>query len=238
MGSNAPSTRFRFSLFLALLLVIRGGSAYALPPGGSHVSGPTVTGGFAIGYDIGLPVQGYLQVDGLAEDLPLALRLSIGHTFLLDPGNPLAARHVFINENDNGVPSKSASRWFFGFDMTHPARIPGLKRAFVYGGVRYSRFSGQFDFIGGNEFFDVNANQFGLAGGVESMFRMSPTVDLFFSGGLEYYFPATLEGHDAAYSPDGSTVNQRQDYTYTDADAAVNQPKLLPKLLIGVSYHF
>jgi hypothetical protein len=219
-------------------IVICPSSVRATPPDEPGGISPRVSGGLAIGYDVGLPLQGYVQIDGLATDLPVSFRLSISHTFLLDPGIPLDARHVFINENDNGVPSKSASRWAFGFDMTHPVQILSLKRASLYGGVRYSRFSGTFDFIGGNEFFDVNANQFGIAGGLESFFRMSPRVDLLFSAGLEYYFPATLEGHDAAYSPDGTAVNQRQDYTYDDADNAINQPKLQPKLLIGINYRF
>jgi hypothetical protein len=197
-----------------------------------------VSGGLSIGYDDGLPVQAHLMIENLAEGLPLAFRLSAGSSLLLDPGNPDAARRVFINENTNGVPQKSASRWAFGFDLMQRTSILSMNRAFLFAGVRYSRFTGTFDFIGGNEFFDVHANQMGLAAGIESYFRMGQRVDLFFSVGGEYYFPATLEGHDAAYSPDGTTINQRENYTYDDASQAINQPKLQPKLLIGIGYDF
>jgi hypothetical protein len=42
-------------------------------------------------------------------------------------------------------------------------------------------------------------------------------------------------GHDTSYSPDGVTVNGKHDYTYNDADAAINQPKFLPSLMVGIS---
>lgn len=199
---------------------------------------PHVSGGLSLGYDTGLPLQGHLLFSDLADGLPLSLRLSVAHTFLLDGGRPEDARHVFINENNNGVPEKTASRWAFGFDLLHRVNILAMKRAFLFGGIRYSRFTATFDFVGGNELFDVHANQWGLAAGIESYFRMSSRVDLLFSVGTEYFFPSTLEGHDSAYSPDGQMINQREDYTYDDADHAIRQPKIQPHLLIGINYTF
>jgi hypothetical protein len=201
-------------------------------------SGPYVSGGISIGYDLGMPIQGHLMVTNLAERLPLSFRLLVGHSFLLDAGNPEEARHVFINENTNGVPDKSATRWTFGFDLMHPVDILSMKSAFLHAGVRYSRFTSTFEFIGGNEIFDVHANQWGVAAGVDSYFRMGPRVDLAFSLGAEYFFPGTLAGHDAAYSPDGEIVNRRENYAYADADRAIKQPKLQPTLLLGINYHF
>jgi hypothetical protein len=204
----------------------------------SKSTGPNLSGGLSVGYDVGMPIQGHVLVSDLAEGFPLGFRLTISHSFLLNAGNPEEARHVFINENTNGVPSKSTSRWTFGFDFMHRIDMLSQKNAFLFAGVRHSRFTGTFDFIGGNEFFDVHANQWGLGAGIESYFRMSPKVDLLLSLGTEYFFPSTLEGHDSAYSSDGEYVNRRQNYTYADADHAINQPKLLPKLLIGINYHF
>lgn len=201
-------------------------------------SAPYVSGGVALGYDTGLPIQGHLLIADLAEGFPLKLRFRISRSFLLDAGSPEEARHVFINENTNGVPTKSAGHWVLGFDLMHKVDLLSLKEAFVYAGVGYSRFTSTFKFIGGNEFFDVHANQWGLDAGVESHFRMNPRIDLISSVGAAYFFPATLEGHDAAYRPNGEMINQRGDYTYDDADHAINQPKLQLKLLIGMNYHF
>ena len=56
--------------------------------------------------------------------------------------------------------------------------------------------------------------------------------------GGEYFFSGTLEGHDAAYSPNGEMINQRENFSYANADHAINQPKLQPKLMMGLNYHF
>ena len=199
---------------------------------------PNVSGGLSMGYDIGMPIQGRLTVADLAEGFPLAFRLSISHSFMLDGGSPEEARQVFINENANGVPTKSAGRWAFGLDLMHRVNLLAMRRAYAYAGVYYSRFTSSFDFIGGNEFFDVHSNQWGLGAGLEGQFRMNPRIDLVCSVGAEYFFPGTLEGHDAAYKANGEMINQREDYTYEDADRAINQPKLQPKLLIGMNYRF
>ncbi len=68
--------------------------------------------------------------------------------------------------------------------------------------------------------------------------QISRRMDLTFNLGLDYYFSSTLKGHDTAYSPDGSSVNPREDYEYGDADAAVGQPKFRPRLATGLQYHF
>jgi hypothetical protein len=56
------------------------------------------------------------------------------------------------------------------------------------------------------------------------------------SAGLDYFFSSRLTGHDTSYSE--SNVNPRNDYTYSDADAAVGQPKLEPLLMLGMRYNF
>jgi hypothetical protein len=58
------------------------------------------------------------------------------------------------------------------------------------------------------------------------------------SAGLDYYFSADLSGHDTLYAPDGEHVNPRNDYSYDDADAAINNPKLKIRFLVGLNYHF
>jgi len=45
-----------------------------------------------------------------------------------------------------------------------------------------------------------------------------------------------MHGHDTTYYSDGETVNGREDYTYDDADEAINQPKVVPNISIGINY--
>ncbi len=45
-----------------------------------------------------------------------------------------------------------------------------------------------------------------------------------------------LQGHDTAYDPNSTTGLERNDYTYEDADNAINQPKLELRFMIGVAY--
>jgi hypothetical protein len=61
---------------------------------------------------------------------------------------------------------------------------------------------------------------------------------LIFSFGYDYFFISTLYGHDTSYSPDGENVNGREDFTFQDADNAINQPKHNVKAMIGLSYNF
>ncbi|RLD84671.1 MAG: hypothetical protein DRJ07_04635 [Bacteroidetes bacterium] len=72
---------------------------------------------------------------------------------------------------------------------------------------------------------------------------MATKIDLVVSAGIDYYFPSTLSGHDTSYSPDDQNINTRNDnenndepFTYSDADAAINQPKIMPRLMIGINY--
>ena len=143
----------------------------------------------------------------------------------------------FVNENNNGVPEKSASLWSFGLDFMHQINILSLKNAYLYAGIRHSSFTGTFDFIGGDELFDVDADQWGLGTGIDTYFRMVPAWIFLFPLVLNIISHLHWMGHDASYSPDGEYVNQRQNYTYSNADNAINQPKFIPKLLIGVNFH-
>jgi len=65
---------------------------------------------------------------------------------------------------------------------------------------------------------------------------MGRRASLVVSGGGEYFFNARLSGHDTSYSPDGDDVNPRRDYTYDDADEAVEQPTFRPVFMVGVSW--
>ena len=149
-----------------------------------------------------------------------------------NPGSAPDARKIFINDATNGTPKEAGITWDMGLDGLYPT---GPRTAF-FGGVRYTRFKANFKYVGGNEDFDVTSTHWGLAAGMEAEFPMGPRMSLLVSGGGEYFFSSRLTGHDTSYSPDGDNVNPRKDYTYSDADHAVDQPIFRPVALVGFSY--
>jgi len=191
--------------------------------------------GILAGYSAGLGVRGTGTLSHFAQGFPLALEVSVGYS-TRDAGIPLDARRVFINDNTNGTPTKNGSRWDFRMDFLYKVGLLGMRDAYLYVGPRYSMFTATFDFVGGNEVFNISSTQWGFGAGLKAGFAVSPRVSFILTGGLDYYSSASLEGHDTSYSPDGLVINGRNDYTYTDADAAINQPKIEPVGMLGISY--
>jgi len=198
---------------------------------------PHVSGGLNLGYSSGFGIQGNLTITDFALDFPLAIRLGLGYT-MVDPGNPVEARVIFINDATNGVPEESGSFWDFKMDFLYPIKIFNLKKAFLFAGPRYSLFSGDFNFIDGNEFFTISSDQWGIGAGAEAGFLLSPKFDFVLTTGFDYYFSGMIEEHDTSYGPDGEIISGRRDYIYNDADKAINQPKFIIKAMMGFSYHF
>lgn len=155
-----------------------------------------------------------------------------------DPGSSPDARRIFINNATNGTPEKQGWFWEYRFDFMYRVNWLSLQRLYLFAGPRYETFTGNFKYIGGNEDFDVTTNQWGIGTGLQGFFSISPTLDFTLSAGVDYYFSSMLKGHDTEYFPDGEDVNPREDYTYSDADKAINQPGILLQLMIGISYKF
>lgn len=183
------------------------------------------------GYNAGFAVQLGGAVSRFAEGFPFTARLALGYT-MNQPGDALQARKIFINDATNGTPEKRGRVWDIRFDLLYPLSTT----ISVLGGVRYNAFTGNFRFVGGNEDFDVTSKLWGLGLGLEGQFRMGSRVDLVVSPGLDYFFPATLSGHDTAYNPRGEDINPRKDYTFRDADRAINQPKWVPRVMVGLAF--
>ena len=198
--------------------------------GQEKLSGPSrLYAGILTGYNRGYSMQANLGYRN--NQLPFELRGGIGYTFL-NPGKAWDARRIFINNNTNGTPEKSGRSIDYRFDFLIPKSIFGLKNSYIVVGPRGSSFKGNFAYIGGNEEFDVVSTQWGLGGGLETRFSMSPKLNLVIAAGLDYYFPSTLHGHDTSYSPDNDNVNPRNDnenndepFVYKDADEAISQPR-------------
>jgi hypothetical protein len=197
-----------------------------IPDTGSRFS----LGGF-VGYQDGLSLQVFALAQNFAQGFPLQARLRLARTST-EPGSAPDARRIFINDATNGTPREAGRTLDLGLDGLYPM---GPRTRF-FGGIRYTHFTANFKFVGGNEDFDVTSSQWGLAAGLEAEYPMGSRISLLLSGGGEYYFKARLSGHDTSYSPDGDNVNPRRDYTYSDADDAVDQPILRPVALIGFRY--
>lgn len=202
-----------------------------------------ISAGFLTGYNTGVGFQGNIKVNNFAEDFPFELRIGIGYSFL-DPGNAADARRIFINDATNGVQEKSGGMFDYRFDFLIPSSILGAKHSYFVLGPRYSSFIGNFKFVGGNEDFDVRSKQWGVGGGIEHFFKMSQRLDLVLAYGVDYFFNGSLNGHDTTYSPNNDNVNARKDKTndntlfnFNDADNAINQPKIMPRAMIGISFN-
>ena len=189
------------------------------------------------GYKGGLSVRAGLGVSNFAQEFPLAMDFSLGRTWM-DPGNPAAARKVFINDATDGTPEESGGQWDFRLDFLYRLKVANLSHLYAYAGIRYSMFTASFDFVGGNEFFDVTCNQWGIGAGIRGSFPMGKNIDLTLAVGADQYFAAPISGHDTTYDPDGENVSPRPGYTYDSADDAINQPKFQPLALIGISVRF
>jgi hypothetical protein len=175
------------------------------------------------------------MVTDFAKGFPLGLEGSVSYSWR-DPGNAYDARRIFVNDNTNGTPEKSGYFWDLRLDLLHRVRALGMENLYLLGGARYSMFVGHFEYIGGNEDFDVTSNQFGLGLGARASFPMGSRIALTVLAGVDYYFPASLEGHDTIYRPDDENVNSKHDYTYATADEAINQLGVVPLLMIGLSF--
>lgn len=223
--------RFFYVLLFTLLI-----ASFLLPQNVPPMYGPFFSAGVSAGFNDGGEVEANFLISEFAEEFPLSARFSIGYIFA-DAGNPELARKVFINDATNGTPSETGHRWDAKFDFLLRTGWFNQKTYLSFG-PRFSFFNGNFDFVGGNEVFDITSSQFGLGAGIESHFAVSHRLSLVLGAGADYFFDSEIGGHDTAYHPDGQNINPRKDYTYDDADDALNQPKIEFRITTGFNYQF
>ena len=202
---------------------------------GANSGGFQLRGGLMFGYYGGFGLNAQLLVSDFAQDLPFMLRVGGGFT-TINPGNSWDARKIFINNATNGAPEKSGIIWDARMDFIYEAAWFKKKTTYMFFGPRYTHFKGNFEFINGNEVFDIVSAQWGVGLGFEQHYHMNSNLEFIMSAGFDYYPPSTIEGHDTAYSPDGEYVNPREEYEYKDADKAIYQPKYQPRIMLGVNY--
>ena len=206
---------------------------------GSHIK---YTAGIITGYDKGYGFQCNFTAHNFEKDFPFQLRLGIGFTFL-NPGNATDARRIFVNNATNGTPEKKGHSIDYRLDFMIPKTVFKVEDSYLVFGPRFSTFLGDFKYVGGNEDFEVKSHQWGIGAEIEHHFRMIKKFEFVINYGLDFYIPGKLAGHDSSYSPDNDNVNPKNDnqndnieFVYKDADKAINQPKLMPHLMIGVNF--
>ncbi|MBK7143025.1 MAG: hypothetical protein IPH75_13185 [bacterium] len=236
----------RINLLSALALLLVAGSLMAANPksksdySNGSASSPTIrafTGQVLTGYYAGVGLHCSGTLNHFAVGFPFSVRFGLGYARVAT-GDAVAARRIFIDNNTNGSPRGWAKLWDTRLDVLYPVKIASLQYSNVYGGVRHAYYNSHFEYIGGNETFDVTTNAWGLGGGLESSFPVSPRVSMLFTVGADYYFRSELSGHDTYYRPNGDDLHAKEDYTYDDADAAIAQPDVEVRLMFGVSYKF
>ena len=210
---------------------------FIILPLANRVHAAEHTLGLDVGFYDGTGWHLHWETANFAQGFTTAVRLGIGRSSM-DPGNSADARRIFINNATNGVPEAHGSMWNYRLDLLFPVSIKSLTNTRLFVGPRYTKFKGNFKYIGGNEDFDVVSNHWGFGLGLESSFTISRKISLRLGSGIDYFKKTTLQGHDTSYSPDGVIVNQREDYTYEAADKAINQPGIELRLMAGFYYRF
>lgn len=198
--------------------------------------------GISAGYNRGIGISANITPFSLSGDLPFSLRFGAGYSFL-NPGNAAEARRIFINNNTNGTPEKKGTSLDLRLDFLINKPLFGISTSSLVFGPRFSTFRGNFKYVGGNEDFDVTSYQFGLGAGFENYFKMNPKMNLVLSWGLDIYAPSRLSGHDTSYSPDNDNINPRANnrnndilFRYGDANRAIKQPFIMPRIMLGVNF--
>ena len=195
------------------------------------------SGAILTGYKGGLGITVSGTASDFAAGFPLSFEMTLGYTSL-DPGNAEQARGIFINDATNGTPQKKGYMWEMHLDFLHRVKVFGIRDTYLYAGIRRSMFTANFRYVGGNEDFDVTSNQWGIGAGLKVSFPMGNRVSFVLMTGIDNYFASTLYGHDTSYSPAGEVLNGKHSFTYKEADAVINHPKLQFTGLLGISYGF
>jgi hypothetical protein len=177
------------------------------------------------------------QIPQFAPQLPLGMAISANLAYQWNSGDATAARQIFINDATGGTIEKYGNTTSFELDLMWILGEAATLEYSLFAGPRMSLYEGHYAFIGDNEDFAVTHNTFGLGAGIKGDVPLGSNFVLSLKAGVDFFFPSTFEAHGQfIYTPDGVDANPRNDYTYEDADKAVNQPHWVPRFQIGVLY--
>jgi hypothetical protein len=154
-------------------------------------------------------------------------------------GAPGGLAYFQVSEFASDFPLQESGRlWGYRLDFVYSLNRGPVPNLHLFGGPRFGRFTGNFKYIGGNEDFDVTSRQWGWGMGLEGRYPLSGAANFVLSAGFDWYGESELRGHDTVYAPDGETVNGREDYEWSDADEAINQPGFDPRFQVGFDLSF
>ena len=136
---------------IAMLMISFGSTAYCQEPVIKPLNFYT---GIMTGFNRGFGIQANITAFNFPKEFPLEIRFGIGLS-VIDPGNPADARRIFVNNATDGVPEKTGRSIDFRFDFLTQKTIFGNSNSYVLFGPRFSTFRGRFNFVDGNEVFDV-----------------------------------------------------------------------------------
>jgi hypothetical protein len=195
------------------------------------------------GYYKGPSVSGTIGLADVFSNVPVSFETNLGFSWT-PAGNSTLARQVFINQDTGGDQDAQNAGGVldWGINALYPLnQTYGPVKFFVFGGPRYSHYDVRWDYVGGDEDFDIVANSWGLGGGLRGVMPLSKNFSAVMQLGVDFYFPTSIYGHDATYYPNDSNVNARNNgagYTYTYADAvnATTVPRLRPRVMVGLKF--
>ena len=190
----------------------------------------------AIGYYDDLGITLGLRVED--PGFPVFAQGRIGTTYQMDPGNAEEARLIFINGNQGGSVEEYGQSYFFALDLGWKALSRKSMQLELVASGLVNRYNANFAYIGDNEDFTVKTTAFGfgVGGNMRILFSGRQSA-LVVKCGIEYFPKTKFEAHGTYYyTPDDEDSNPREDYTYDDADEAVNQPRFRPYVMLGIIY--
>jgi len=169
---------------------------------------------------------------------PLFIQARGVYVYQTNPGDATEARHIFINDNEGGNVEKYGESYVLALDLGFKWKeFDRVSVEFLLSGL-WNYYQAHYAFIGNNEAFTVSTAPLGVGAGAALRMPMGESPNsLLVKGGAEYFPKTRLDAHGTFfYTPDGTDDRPRNDYTYEDADAAVNQPEFRLYLQVGILY--
>ncbi|MDC7223176.1 MAG: hypothetical protein PQJ60_05500 [Spirochaetales bacterium] len=179
-----------------------------------------------------------LRLEEESSRSPFFVQARGGYIYQSDPGNAAEARKIFINDNSGGNVEKYGESYLAALDLGWKWKsLDKVSVELTLSGL-WNYYLAHFSYIGDNEAFTVTTKPFGVGAGAALRMPLSHSrSSLLVKGGAEYFPKTTLNAHGTYYyTPDGEDDETREDYTYEDADDAVNQPHFRFYLQIGFLY--
>lgn len=192
----------------------------------------------ALGYSEDLGVYMGLRLDNLSTDSPFFIQARGGYIYQKDPGNAEDARSIYINDGTGGSIEEYGESYLLALDLGYKLSQWNGQTIEVSISGLWNHYKAHFGFIGDNEVFAVKTSAFGLGLGGALRIPLSKTQNsLMIKTTVEYYPKTLIEAHGTFYyTPSGDDDNVRNDYTYEDADGAINQPEFRFSVLVGFLY--